>query len=116
MANCHRCNSPVIAKNYDGGEFYIICNVCGYYSSRSISDFFDNQAIFKDKTVEPLGVVVTQDSNIQYFSIKGRNDLIAKHKTAKGYTFYSNADKKWYYYKLLTKQITSVATIYETII
>jgi len=113
---CHRCNSPVVdLKNDLTGEFFVNCEICGFYSQKFISHFIDDTAIWKEKTVNPLGVVVTPCGHFIYHSNDEKLRIIAENKTH-GYTFFNEKTKKWEYKDLRTEKKVTVRTALQKMI
>lgn len=110
---CLRCNSPVNDPFINEHEYRYVCNVCGYYSIRYIDCFVDDHPIYYQKQQSPLGVVVTDKGNIQYFTYSGRANLL-ENNISYGYTYFEK--NKWYYFDTQTKFISNINEVYEKII
>lgn len=104
--NCPRCNSPAEYNEFGGGEFTLCCNICGFYSSRTIDTFVDNYPVFRNEELKPLGVVVTDKGNIQYFSESQKQKHILENKT-QGFTYFN---KEWKY-KLIKEKVEKSAEV-----
>ncbi len=111
--NCPRCNSLAQNNLMSGGEYSFICSACGYFSARVIDTFVDNYPIYKYIEQKPLGVIVTKDTNIQYYTPYQRSSIVIENKNCLGYTVFKDGEWVFYDFKKNTHiPLSSVAEVY----
>jgi len=107
--SCPRCNVPCSTIRHDSGEHFVSCGMCGYYSARVIDCFVNEHAVYRTILHEPLGVVVTDKGNYQYFTERQLNELLISYD-ATAYT-YKNKNHVWKYHDLMLGSSQSLNAI-----